>query len=282
MWPVHGSFQFLCLSQMFWNCITMCLKMSLFQSFCKAFIWEAYFNLFTSFSSYVLYYLFDNFLLLVFSIGVTLLRCWSSWIDPLLIFYHIFLLFLSLILLCNNPFTEFLIYKPNFKLAFLYSLNNQYSFFTGAASPAISIIYFKFSCSQNCLFWVSLTTCFGLSSTVIFKLLFKNKYEAIPNKPDKAGNGWASGQDGILFSFFWGGGGGRVAMLHSSQDLISPNRNWTCTFSVKAQSPNHWEFLGWHSLRVEPIKCQCSTQFPLGYVLPKKNVSPWVRQQTFW
>lgn len=130
----------------------MCLKMSLFQSFCKAFIWKAYFNLFTSFSSYVLYYLFDNFLLLVFSIGFTLFRCWSSWIDPLLIFSHIFLLFLSLILLCNNPFTEFLIYKPNFKLPFLYSLNNQYSFFTGTASPAISIIYFKFSCSQNCFF----------------------------------------------------------------------------------------------------------------------------------
>ena len=27
------------------------------------------------------------------------------------------------------------------------------------------------------------------------------------------------------------------------------------------------------SLRVEPIKCQCSTLLPLGYVSPKKNVS---------
>lgn len=163
---------------------------------------------------------------MVFSVGSTLLRCWTSWIDPLHIFSHIFL-FLSLILLCDNPVTEFLIQLP-----FLYSLNNQYSFFTGAASPAISRIYFKFSCSQHCLFWV--TTCFDLSSIVIFKLLFKNKYEAVQNKPDKVGNGWASVQDGIFFSFFGGRGQGGGAMLHSSQDLITPTRNRSCTLSSES------------------------------------------------
>ena len=86
----------------------------------------------------------------------------------------------------------------------------------------------------------------------------------------------------FFFLFLGAGGRGVVPCCTAHRTLLLQPGIEAAPLAVKAQSPNHWEFLGWHSLRVEPIKCQCSTLVPLGYVLPKKNVSTWVRQQAFW
>ena len=86
---------------------------------------------------------------------------------------------------------------------------------------------------------MSLTTCFDLSSIVIFKLLFKNKYEAVENKPDKVDNGWASVQDGILFFlfFFFGPGAGGLPCCTAQRTLLPQPGIEAAPLAVKAQSP---------------------------------------------